>query len=142
MFEPSIKEENVIVIEDHSEDSKVGVKEKEERLPLHRKTKENKNLGKTTERGKQIDQFPTGPVTRATMILSRVEALYKGTGRISKNKDDHPCYNPKLYHTCLLGIRPTHILSLPKTLLNNSLKILLCKGPRALTHYCTRVHAG
>ena len=29
-----------------------------------------------------------------------------------------------------------------KTLLNNSLKILLCKGPRALTHYCTRVHTG
>jgi hypothetical protein len=50
--------------------------------------------------------------------------------------------NPKLHHTCLPGIRPTHILSLPKTLLNNSLKILLCKGPRALTHYCMCVHVG
>ena len=29
-----------------------------------------------------------------------------------------------------------------KTLLNNSLKILLCQGPRTLTHYCTRMHAG
>jgi hypothetical protein len=24
----------------------------------------------------------------------------------------------------------------------NSLKILLCKGPHTLTHYCTRVHVG
>jgi hypothetical protein len=24
------------------------------------------------------------------------------------------CYNPKLHHTCLPGIRPTHIPSLPK----------------------------
>jgi hypothetical protein len=29
------------------------------------------------------------------------------------------CYNPKLHHTCLPGIRPTHILSLPKNLLKN-----------------------
>jgi hypothetical protein len=25
------------------------------------------------------------------------------------------CYNPKLHHTCLPGIRPTYIPSLPKT---------------------------
>ena len=52
MFDPSIKEENVIVIEDHSEDSKAGVKEKVQRLPLHRKTKEDKNLGKIQRKGK------------------------------------------------------------------------------------------
>ena len=52
------------------------------------------------------------------------------------------CYNPKLHHTCLPGIRPTHIPSLPKHLLNNSLEILLCQGPHALTYYCTHVHAG
>jgi hypothetical protein len=89
MFDPSIKEENVIVIEDHSEVSEASVKEKAKRRPLHRKAKENKNLGKTTEKGKQIVQFPTGPITRATTRISRVEALSKGTSRISKNKDDH-----------------------------------------------------
>ena len=51
------------------------------------------------------------------------------------NVSDDDCYNPKLHHTCLPGIRATHILSLLKTLLNKSLKILLCKGPRALTLY-------
>jgi hypothetical protein len=90
MFDPSIKKENFIVIEDNSEDSKAGVKEQAERLPLHRKAKENKNLGKTTEKGKQVAQHSTGPITRATTRLSRVEALFKGTGRIYENKDYHP----------------------------------------------------
>jgi hypothetical protein len=86
MFDPSIKEENVIVIEDNSEDSKIGVKEKAETLPLHRKTKENKNLGKTTERGKQIAQFLTGPITRSTTKLSRVEAFLKALVEFLKTK--------------------------------------------------------
>jgi hypothetical protein len=90
MFDPYIKVENVIIIEDHSEDSKAGVKEKAERLVLHRKTKESKNLGKKTERGKQIAQFHTRHVTRATIRLSRDETLSKGTSRIPKNKDDYP----------------------------------------------------
>jgi hypothetical protein len=81
MFDPSIKEENVIVIEDHSEDSKEGIKEKAEKPPLHREP---------TERGKQIAKFPTGPVTRATTRLSRAEALAKGTSRISENKESSP----------------------------------------------------
>jgi hypothetical protein len=81
MFDPLIKEENAIFIEDHSEDSKAGIKEKEEKPPLHR------DLAK---RGKQIPQFQTGPVTRATTRLSRVEVLAKGTSRISKNKESSP----------------------------------------------------
>ena len=52
------------------------------------------------------------------------------------------CYKPKFHHRCLPDIRPTHIPSLPKYLLNNSLEILLCQGPCTLTHYCTRVHTG
>jgi hypothetical protein len=92
MFDSSIKEKNVIVIEDHSEDSKAGVKEKAEIPPLHRKP---------SERGKQIAKFPAGPVTRATTRLSRTEALAKGTRRISENKEsnsinsDHISYIPK-----------------------------------------------
>jgi ssDNA-binding replication factor A large subunit len=42
MFNPSIKKENLIVIEDNYEDSKAGIKEQEEIPPLHRKEKENK----------------------------------------------------------------------------------------------------
>jgi hypothetical protein len=89
MFDPSIKKENFIVIEDHYEDSKVGFKEQEERLPLHRKAKENKNLGKTTKKGKHVAQHSTGPITRATTRLSRIEEILKGTGRFSENKDYH-----------------------------------------------------
>ena len=37
MFNPSIKEENVIVIEDHSEDVEVGTRKKTKRPPLHKK---------------------------------------------------------------------------------------------------------
>jgi len=81
MFESSIRKENVIVIEDHSEDSKAGVKEKEERPPLHKKP---------IERCKQIAQFPAGPVTRATTRLSRDEAIAKGTNRTFGNKESNP----------------------------------------------------
>jgi hypothetical protein len=45
MFDPSIKEENVIVIEDHSEDAEAGTKKKARKLPLHKKP---------TEKGKQM----------------------------------------------------------------------------------------
>jgi hypothetical protein len=37
MFNPSIKEENIIVIEDHSEDVEAGTRKKEKGTPLHRK---------------------------------------------------------------------------------------------------------
>jgi hypothetical protein len=57
MFDPSIKKENVIVIEDISKDSKSGIKEQSEIPPLHRKTKENKNLGKTQGNDKQVSQY-------------------------------------------------------------------------------------
>jgi hypothetical protein len=37
MFNPSIKEENVIVIEEHSEDVEAGTRKKTKRSPLHKK---------------------------------------------------------------------------------------------------------
>jgi hypothetical protein len=77
MFDPSIKEENEIVIEDHYEETKVCVKEKAERPPLHRKL---------VERGKKIAKFLAGLVNRATTRLSKAEALAKGTRMISENK--------------------------------------------------------
>jgi hypothetical protein len=64
MFNPSIKEENVIVIEDHSEYAKAGTKKKEKRPPLHKKP---------TKRGKQIVSSSTGHVTRATTRLAKAK---------------------------------------------------------------------
>jgi hypothetical protein len=63
MFDSYIKKENIIVIEDNYQDSKEGIKEQEKIIPLHRKEKENKNLGKTTEKGKQVAQHFTRPIT-------------------------------------------------------------------------------
>jgi hypothetical protein len=50
------------------------------------------------------------------------------------------CYNPNFHQTCLSGIRPSQIPSLPKHFWTNLLKNLIYKGPCALLHYCTRVH--
>jgi hypothetical protein len=61
MFDPSIKKEDVIVIEDHSEDAETDVKQKENKPPLH------KNQQKETSR---LFHSSTGPVTRATTRLS------------------------------------------------------------------------
>ena len=51
------------------------------------------------------------------------------------------CYNPKLHHTCLPGIRPIHIPSLPKNLLNNLFENPLLSRPthpNPLLHACAR----
>jgi len=47
MFDPLIKEEKFIVIEDHSKDSNAGVKEKVERPPLHREPSERGTCNKS-----------------------------------------------------------------------------------------------
>jgi hypothetical protein len=54
MFNPSIKEENFIVIEDHSKDVEAGTRKKARRPPLHKKP---------AKRGKQIVSLPTRPAT-------------------------------------------------------------------------------
>jgi hypothetical protein len=77
MFNPSIKEENVIVIEDHSEDVEAGTRKKEKRPPLHKKP---------TKRGKQIVSSSTGPVTRATTRLAKAKEIAKGISEIPENK--------------------------------------------------------
>jgi predicted nucleotide-binding protein (sugar kinase/HSP70/actin superfamily) len=50
MFDPSIKKENLIVIEDNFEDSKVGIKEQAEIPLVHRKSKENKTWRRHKEK--------------------------------------------------------------------------------------------
>jgi hypothetical protein len=77
MFDPSIKKEDVIVIEDHSEDAKADIKQKTGKTPLHKEP---------AKRGKQIVPFPIGPVTRDATKLSRDKASAKG---IPKNKESN-----------------------------------------------------
>jgi hypothetical protein len=80
MFDPSIKKEDVIVIEDHSEDAKEDIKQKAGKPPLHKEP---------TKRGKQTVPFPTRPVTRATTKLSRAKASAKGISRVPENKESN-----------------------------------------------------
>jgi hypothetical protein len=77
MFDPSIKKEDIIVIEDHSEDVKVDIKKKAGKPPLHKEP---------AKRGKKIVPFPTRSVTRATTKLSRAKASAKGISRVPENK--------------------------------------------------------
>jgi hypothetical protein len=58
--------------------------------------------------------------------------------------DVEKCYNPKLHHICLPGIRPTHIPSLPKHLLKNLFENPLgsrSTHPNPLLHACERWQA-
>jgi hypothetical protein len=78
MFNPSIKEENVIDIEDHFEDVEAGTrKKKTKRPPLHKKP---------TNRGKQIVSSSTRPITRATTRLEKAKEIAKGISEIPENK--------------------------------------------------------
>ena len=61
---------------------------------MHKKEKENNNLGKTQGKDKQVTEYSIGPITRETTRSSKVEALFKGTGMISDEKDYHYAYLP------------------------------------------------
>ena len=51
MFDPSIKKEDLIIIEDNYEYSKTGIKKQVETPSLHRNKKEVENMGKTQGKG-------------------------------------------------------------------------------------------
>jgi hypothetical protein len=80
MFDPSIKKEDVIVIEDHSEDAKTDVKQRQNKPPLHKEP---------TKRDKQVIPSSTGPVTRATTRLSRAKASAEGISRVPESTEIH-----------------------------------------------------
>jgi len=80
MFNPSIKEENVIVIEDDSENAKAGTRKRAKRTSL---------LKKPVNKGKQMFSSSTGPVTRATTRLVKAKEISKGISEIPENKQDY-----------------------------------------------------
>jgi hypothetical protein len=80
MFHPSIKKENLIIIEDNSEDSKKEIKKQAVASSLHRTEKESEDLKKKQEKGKQIAQYSRRPMTRETTKSDSVsESVFKGT---------------------------------------------------------------
>jgi hypothetical protein len=107
MFDPSIKKKNLIVIEDNSEDSKTNLKEKEDIHLLHKNEKENKKLGKTQGKGKQVSQYSIRPITRVVTRSSKFEAVFKGIGGV---------FDDKQYHST----DPDQILDLPEAEDSNS----------------------
>ena len=80
MFNPSIKEENVIVIEDDSENAEAGTRKRAKRTSFPKKP---------VNKGKQIFSSSTGPVTRATTRLAKDKEIAKGINDIPENKKDY-----------------------------------------------------
>jgi hypothetical protein len=76
MLDPSIKKEDVIVIEDHFEDAETNVKQKANKPSLHKKPK---------DKGNQTVPLSTGPVTRATTRLSQARASSEGTSKVPES---------------------------------------------------------
>jgi hypothetical protein len=80
MYNPSITEENVIVIEYHFEDVEEGTRKKEKGTPL---------LKKIVNKGKQFFSSSTGPVMSATTRLAKAKEIAKGISEIPENKKDY-----------------------------------------------------
>jgi hypothetical protein len=80
MYNPSIKEQNIMVIEDHSKDVDEGTRKKAKRTPL---------LKKPVNKGKHMFSSSTGPVTRSTNRLAKAKEIDKGISEIPENKKDY-----------------------------------------------------
>jgi hypothetical protein len=80
MFNPSIKEENVIVIEDDSENAKAGTRKREKRTSL---------LKKPVSKGKKMISSSTRPIMRASTRLSKAKEIAKGISETPENKQDY-----------------------------------------------------
>jgi hypothetical protein len=80
MFNPSIKEENTIVIEDDSENAEADTRKRGKRTSL---------LKKPLNKGKQMFSSSIGPVTRASTRLVKAKEMAKGISEISENKQDY-----------------------------------------------------
>jgi hypothetical protein len=80
MFNPSIKEENIIVIEDDSENAEAGTRKRAKRTSL---------LKKPVKKGKQMFSSSTGPVMRASTRLAKSKEMAKAISEILENKQDY-----------------------------------------------------
>lgn len=93
MFHPSIKKENLIIIEDNSEDTKKEIKKHTLASSSHMSEEESEEQRKKRQKGKQIAQYARIPITRETIIsFSVTESALKGTYDDEKN-DSFPEIN-------------------------------------------------
>jgi hypothetical protein len=77
MFHPSIKKENLIIIEDNSKDTKKEIKNYTLTSSSHRSEDESEEQRKKCEKGKQIAQCSRRPVTRENMQRGHPEVEKK-----------------------------------------------------------------
>jgi hypothetical protein len=80
MFNPSIKEENFIIIEYDSENVEASTRKWEKRTPLPKKS---------VSKGKIILTPPRGPVTRDSTRLEKAKEMAKGISENPKDKHDY-----------------------------------------------------
>jgi hypothetical protein len=80
MFNPSIKEENTIIIEDDSEDVEASTRKRAKRTPLPKKS---------VSKRKGILTPPTGPITRASTRLAKAKEMAKGISEFPEEKQDY-----------------------------------------------------
>ena len=80
MFNPAIKEENTIIIEDDSEDVETSTRKREKKSPFPKKSV-SKGKGKLTP--------PTGPVTRASTRLEKAKDMAKGISQFHEETQDY-----------------------------------------------------
>jgi hypothetical protein len=80
MFNPSIKEEKFIIIEDDFENVEASTKKREKRNSLPKKS---------VSKGKRIISPPTGPVTRASTRLEEAKEMAKGISETPEYKQDY-----------------------------------------------------
>jgi hypothetical protein len=77
MFNPTIKEENTINIEDDSKDVETSNRKREKKTPFPKKFV-SKGKGKLTP--------PTSPVTRASTTLAKAKEMVKGISEFPEEK--------------------------------------------------------
>jgi hypothetical protein len=80
MFNPSIKEENIIVIEDDSENAEVGTKKRGKRTSLPKKP---------VSKGKKLMSSSIGPIMRASTRLEKSKEIAKGFSETPEDKQDY-----------------------------------------------------
>jgi hypothetical protein len=80
MFNPLIKEENFIIIEDDSENVEASTRKREKRTPLPKKS---------VSKGKRIISPPTGLVTRASTRLAKAKEMAKGISETPEDKQHY-----------------------------------------------------
>jgi hypothetical protein len=89
MFNPSIKEENIIVIEDDSENAEASTRKREKRTSLPKKL---------VNKGKRMISPSTRPVTRSSTRLEKYKEIAKSISETPEDKQDYFEVSDRISH--------------------------------------------